>query len=94
MGLFYVVWSPTVPTVPRGRSGAAAGAGRTVAQILSPTVGESGGKGLTHFAATRAHFAFERIAVNKLFTVWSSLQKKSPGTTLDLPVLTQTFRKT
>ena len=65
--------------------------------IISPKVSDRHGgiqNCLTHFAATRAHFAFERIAVNKLFTVWSSLLKKSPGTTLDLPVLTQTFRKT
>ena len=46
VGLFYVVWSPTVPKVPRGRSGAAAGAGRTVAQILYVLKIDSEGKGL------------------------------------------------
>ena len=46
VGLFYVFWSPTVPTVPRDRSGAAAGAGRTVAQILVVSDTTSAGKGL------------------------------------------------
>ena len=49
MGLFYVVWSPTVPTVPLGRSGAAAGAGRTAASGPGPLSRTCLGRGLTPF---------------------------------------------
>ena len=53
VGLFYVLWAPTVPTVPLSRSGAAAGAGRTVAQILVPLKGTSEGRGLINKYKTR-----------------------------------------